>query len=156
MAKRLDSPYEPGKRTSAWRKLKRRRRQELVVGGWLAGDGNRANRLGAVLVGYHDDDGRLRYAGRVGSGFDNLELTRWESDLAALATEDCPFDPRPPRPVDRVARYVQPRRVIEVEFQEWTHDDHLRAPSYIGDRFDKEPGDVVREPTTPGTGRDDR
>ena len=145
MAKRLDSPYEIGRRSATWRKLKVRRRQELVVGGWLPGEGNRHRTLGAVLVGYYDD-GRLIYAGRVGSGFDAAELSRWQTDLEALRTDRCPFDPPPPAPVARNATYVEPRLVIEVAFHEWTHDGHLRAPSYVGDRFDKDPTDVVREP----------
>jgi bifunctional non-homologous end joining protein LigD len=146
MAKRLDSTYEPGRRSSAWRKLKKRRRQELVVGGWLAGEGNRERTLGALLVGYYDD-GHLRYAGRVGSGFSNDELARWQADLDVLAVEPSPFDPAPPWPVTRIAHFVEPRLVIEVAFQEWTRDGHLRAPSYLGDRPDKDPRDVVREPT---------
>jgi bifunctional non-homologous end joining protein LigD len=145
VAKRLDSPYEIGRRSATWRKLKKRRRQELVVGGWLAGEGNRSRTLGALLVGYHDD-GRLIYAGRVGSGFDADELRRWQADLELLACEQCPFDPPPPAPVARIATYVEPRLVVEVAFQEWTHDGHLRAPSYVGDRFDKDPADVIREP----------
>jgi bifunctional non-homologous end joining protein LigD len=145
MAKRLDSPYEPGRRTSAWRKLKKRRRQEFVVGGWLPGEGNRRPTMGALLVGYQEG-GRLHYAGRVGSGFNQAALDRWMTDLDRLAIERSPFDPPPPAPVARLAHYVEPVRVIEVAFQEWTHDDHLRAPSYLGDRFDKDPVDVVREP----------
>jgi bifunctional non-homologous end joining protein LigD len=149
VAKRIDSRYEPGRRTPNWRKVKVRLRQELVVGGWLAGSGEREGRLGALLVGYQVDDGaggrRLHYAGRVGTGFTQAELRRVGSILDPLATDQCPFDPRPPRPVDRAAHYVDPVLVAEVEFGEWTPDDRLRHPSYLGLRDDKDPADVVKE-----------
>src|SRR5438477_7455695 len=74
VAKRLDSPYEPGRRTGTWVKVKNKRRQELVIGGWMPGEGRRENRIGALLVGHHDADGKLRYAGRVGSGFKERDL----------------------------------------------------------------------------------
>jgi bifunctional non-homologous end joining protein LigD len=97
-------------------------------------------------VGYYDD-GHLRYAGRVGSGFSADELTRWQADLDVIAIDQSPFEPPPPWPVTRIAHFVEPRLVIQVAFQEWTRDGHLRAPSYIADRLDKDPRDVVREPT---------
>ena len=86
MAKRIDSPYEPGRRSRSWRKVKVRRRQELVVGGWLPGTGGRASTFGALLVGYHEA-GRLRYAGRVGTGFDAVRPRR---------AADRPHQPDPP------------------------------------------------------------
>jgi bifunctional non-homologous end joining protein LigD len=146
IAKRLDSRYEIGRRSTLWRKVKNRRRQELVVGGWLPGEGGRAGRLGALLVGYHDEGGRLRFAGRVGTGFKERELQRLGRLLADLATEECPFDPPPPRPVVRFAHWVRPELVAEVAFGEWTSEDILRHPSYLGLRTDKAPGQVVREP----------
>jgi bifunctional non-homologous end joining protein LigD len=145
VAKRLGSAYEPGRRSPSWRKVKVRRRQELVVGGWTAGEGARRASLGALLVGYHDDAGALRYAGRVGSGYSEVELRRWVAELAALATPDCPFEPPPPRPVERVGRWVRPELVVEVAFHEWTGEGVLRHPSYVGQRFDKDPVTVVRE-----------
>ena len=148
MAKRRASPYEPGKRTPNWRKVKVRWEQELVVGGWLAGEGNRAGRLGALLVGYHDPDapGRpLRYAGRVGTGFTEAELRRLGALLDALADDACPFDPPPPRPVARAAHWVTPDLVVEVSFGEWTSDGILRHPAYLGQRDDKAAADVERE-----------
>lgn len=145
VAKRLGSTYEPGRRSPSWRKIKVRRRQELVVGGWTPGEGARGASLGALLVGYHDGSGALRYAGRVGSGYSAEELGRWARVLAGLATTHCPFDPVPPRPVARVARWVRPRLVVEVAFHEWTADGLLRHPSYVGQRFDKDPSSVVRE-----------
>ncbi len=150
VAKRLDSPYEPGKRVRTWLKVKVRPQQELVVGGWLAGEGNRSGRIGALLVGYHDqagDGGPLRFAGRVGTGFTDAELRRLEGLLAPLATDDCPFDPPPPRAeLRRGPRWVRPELVAELAFGEWTSDGRLRHPSYLGLRDDKAAADVTREP----------
>jgi bifunctional non-homologous end joining protein LigD len=149
VAKRVDSTYEPGKRTRAWIKVKVRLRQEMVVGGWLPGEGNRTGRLGALLVGYHDapgDGGPLRFAGRVGTGFKDAELTRLGGLLAELASDECPFDPPPPRAeILRGPRWVRPELVAELEFGEWTHDDRLRHPSYLGLRNDKAAADVTRD-----------
>lgn len=145
MAKRLDSPYEPGRRSSNWRKVKIRPEQEFVVGGWLPGEGNRAGRLGSVLVGYYEGDD-LRFAGKVGTGFSDRELTRLEGVLADLAADESPFDPPPPKLVARHARYVRPEIVAEVAFGEWTDDGRLRHPSYLGQRDDKDPREVIREP----------
>ena len=149
VAKRLDSRYEPGKRTRTWLKVKVRLRQEMVVGGWLPGEGNRSGRIGALLVGYHDapgDGGPLRFAGRVGTGFKDAELTRLAGLFDELATDDCPFDPPPPRAeILRGPRWIRPELVAELEFGEWTHDDRLRHPSYLGLRDDKDPRDVTRD-----------
>jgi bifunctional non-homologous end joining protein LigD len=149
VAKRLDSPYEPGKRTRAWRKVKVRRRQEMVVGGWLPGEGNRSGRIGALLVGYHDragDGGPLRYAGRVGTGFTDVELGRLATALDPLVIDDCPFDPPPPRlDIARGPTWVRPELVAELAFAEWTSDDRLRHPSYLGLRTDKSAADVTRD-----------
>jgi bifunctional non-homologous end joining protein LigD len=149
MAKRRDSVYVPGKRSSAWVKVKVRRRQELVVGGWWPGEGNRHGSLGSLVVGVHDPaapGNPLRFAGKVGTGFNAAALREYERLLDGLATEDCPFDPRPPAAVSRHARWVRPEVVIEVEFAEWTSEGVLRHPSHIGRRFDKDPTAVVREP----------
>jgi len=150
VAKRLDSRYEPGQRTRTWRKVKVRRRQEMVVGGWLPGEGARGGRIGALLVGYHDrpDDGRpLRYAGRVGTGFTEVELRRLAGVFAPLATPDCPFDPPPPRAdLVRGATWLHPELVAELAFAEWTGDGRLRHPSYLGLRADKPAGAVTRDP----------
>ena len=150
VAKRADSTYVPGARTRTWLKVKVRRHQEVVVGGWLPGEGNREGRLGALLVGVHDapGDGRpLRYAGRVGTGFKEAELHRLADQLEALATDECPFDPPPPRPdVARGAHWVRPELVAEVAYGEWTGDHRLRHPSYLGLRFDKDADQVTRDP----------
>jgi bifunctional non-homologous end joining protein LigD len=145
VAKRLESKYEPGRRSPAWRKVKVRNRQEFVVGGWQPGEGGRSGKLGSLLVGYYDD-GRLVYAGKVGTGFDERELRRLGELLAERAVEESPFDPPPPRPVARVARWVRPDLVAELEFGEWTADGILRHPSYLGLRDDKAPEEVGRAP----------
>jgi bifunctional non-homologous end joining protein LigD len=145
LAKRVDSRYEIGRRSQLWRKVKNRYRQELVVGGWLAGEGGRAGFLGALLIGYYEGD-ELRFAGRVGTGFSFHELERLGALLRELATDECPFTPPPPAATTRLAHFVRPELVAEVEFGEWTSDGVLRHPSYLGLRADKDPRSVVREP----------
>jgi bifunctional non-homologous end joining protein LigD len=148
VAKRLDSPYEPGKRTRTWLKVKVRRRQELVIGGWIPGTGGRSGRLGALLVGYHDEagvPGPLRFAGRVGSGFSDAEMDRLAALMAPLTTDTCPFDPPPGRAdVARGVTWLLPELVAELAFAEWTGDGRLRHPSYLGLRTDKPAGEVTR------------
>ena len=146
VAKRVDSRYEPGRRSGAWIKIKNTGRQEFVIGGWLSGEGRRRERIGALLLGYYerDDAGtpRLRYAGRVGTGFTEAELEALAKRLARLERDDSPFTGRQP---GRGAHFVEPRLVAEVEFREWTRAKMLRAPSYKGLRDDKDPLDVVLE-----------
>ncbi|MCW2996445.1 MAG: ligD [Conexibacter sp.] len=149
VAKRLDSPYEPGRRTGAWRKVKNTNRQELVIGGWLPGEGRRRERIGALLVGARDEDGDgpLRFAGRVGTGFTEAELDRLAGLLGPLVRDSSPFGPLPRAvKIPREAVWVEPELVCEVEFVEWTREGVLRAPSYKGLRDDKPAGLVVREP----------
>jgi bifunctional non-homologous end joining protein LigD len=142
MAKRLDSPYCPGKRTSHWLKIKAKLGQELVIAGWLPGEGRRMNTLGALLAGYYED-GKLRYAGRVGTGFKEDYLRMLMAELKARARDTSPFTPPPEPP--RQAIFVEPELVAEVEFTEWTREGILRHPAYKGLRDDKRPQDVVRE-----------
>jgi bifunctional non-homologous end joining protein LigD len=140
VAKRLDSHYAPGQRSSSWIKVKNKQRQNLVVGGWLP-EKERPERLGALLAGYFDARGDLRYAGRVGTGWDAKERARLERLLASLARARAPFEgKRGPRG----ARYVEPRLVAEIEFTEWTNDSILRHPSYKG-LVEMNPEDVVLE-----------
>ncbi len=145
MAKRLGSSYEIGRRSANWRKLKIRPRQELVVGGFTEGEGGRRGTLGALVLGYYGADGRLTYAGRVGSGMSDEDVRWWDRELRAAVAERCPFDP-PPRGIHgRAAVWVEPRFVVEVAFANWSRDGRLRHPSYVGARFDKNPLDVRRE-----------
>jgi len=147
VAKRLDAPYEPGARSSAWTKIKNVGRQELVIGGWLGGEGRRERRIGALLLGVYDPDGAFRYAGRVGTGFSDAELDRLGELLGPLKREDSPFTAgqRPPRG----AIFARPELVAEIEFTEWTSAGVLRHPSYKGLREDKAAREVVREDTDP-------
>jgi bifunctional non-homologous end joining protein LigD len=145
VAKRRDSAYEPGRRSRSWVKVKVRREQELVVGGWAEGEGRRAGTVGSLLLGYHDDDGTLRYAGRVGTGFSDAELVRLDAKLAPLAQDSCPFDPPPPTLHRRRAHWVSPELVVEVAYGEWTPDQLLRHPVYRGERLDKAASEVTRE-----------
>ncbi len=142
VAKRLDSTYLPGRRSDAWRKVKPTLGQELVVGGWLPGAGRLESRLGSLLVGYHDADGALQYAGRVGSGLDESERARLEQLLAPLTRDTSPFAHTPRL---KAPTWVVPEVVVEVAFHEWTRGGVLRAPRYKGLRDDKSASEVVRE-----------
>jgi bifunctional non-homologous end joining protein LigD len=145
VAKRVDCPYQPGVRSTAWVKVKTVQRQELVVGGFTRGKGRRSEGIGALLVGVHDRDGALRYAGRVGSGFSERELERLERLLTPLLRSSSPFGAGPSPP--RGSRFTEPRLVAEIEFSEWTAQGILRQPRYKGLREDKSPEEVVREAT---------
>jgi bifunctional non-homologous end joining protein LigD len=142
VAKRLDSRYEPGRRTGAWVKVKHTLNQELVIGGWLPGEGRRSDRIGALLMGYHED-GAFRYAGRVGTGFTDPTLADLAARLSPLRRRTSPFTPTPKLP--RSAVFVEPSIVAAIEFRQWTSDRVMRAPSYKGLREDKAPRDVVLE-----------
>jgi bifunctional non-homologous end joining protein LigD len=140
IAKRVDAPYTPGRRSTAWVKVKNVQRTDVVVGGWLPGEGRRAGRLGALAVGFHDDGGALRYAGRVGSGFDEAELDRVARVLEPLARDSSPFEGRQP---PRETRFVEPRLVAAVDYGQWTQARTLRHPVYRGLRDDLEPEQVT-------------
>jgi bifunctional non-homologous end joining protein LigD len=139
IAKRLDCPYTPGRRTQHWVKVKNIRRTEVVIGGWLGGEGGRAGRLGALVVGYYDDSGALRYAGRVGTGFDDRELIRLGKLLAGRARDSSPFEGRQP---PKLTHFVEPDLVASVDYSQWTTAHTLRQPSYKGLRDDIPPHDV--------------
>lgn len=139
VAKRLDSAYTPGRRSACWLKIKNVRRASLVIGGWMPGEGNRSGRLGALLVGFREEDGALKYAGRVGTGFDAAELARLGDLLADRTIERSPFAGRQP---PKLARYVEPDLVAEVEYTEWTQTRTVRHPAYKGLRDDLDASDV--------------
>ena len=142
MAKRTSSLYTPGRRSKDGLKIKNTCRQEFVVGGWLPGAGSRTGRIGALLAGYHDEDGALRFAGKVGTGFTDAELTRLGAQFAERARDTSAFTDKVPY---REARFLEPELVMEIEFTEWTHNGTLRHPSYKGLRDDKPASAVVRE-----------
>jgi bifunctional non-homologous end joining protein LigD len=142
IAKRADSVYHSG-RSPDWRKLKCTTSQLLVVGGWTDSSGQRAG-FGALLVGYYDDGDELRYAGRVGSGFDDRELADVQQTLAGLTADRTPFVDVP-----RVkgSHWVRPQLVVEVTFSEWTPEGRLRHPRFESVRSDADPSEVRRQLT---------
>ena len=153
IAKRLDSIYEPGRRSRAWLKVKNRPRQEVVIGGWLPGEKGRSGRIGSLAVGYYDitaDEAarkdrpqHLVYAGNVGTGFTEETLERLAELLEPLRRDESPFEGKRQPPKGTV--FVEPRLVADVEFGEWTRTRTLRASSFKGLRDDKDPQDVVLE-----------
>jgi len=144
LAKRRDSPYLPGKRSPSWTKIKNLLTQEVIVGGWTPGEGNRRGRLGSLLLGLPAGEG-LQYIGQVGTGFSASILDDLVQRLEARRSDRNPFvTPVPPR-YEHVATWVEPILVGEVSFSEWTNDGRLRQPSWRGLRDDKAPEKVRRE-----------
>ncbi|HEY3773845.1 MAG TPA: non-homologous end-joining DNA ligase [Solirubrobacteraceae bacterium] len=142
IAKRADSPYRPT-RSRDWLKFKCEAGQELVIGGFTAPRGSRTD-FGALLLGYHDPDGSLRYAGKVGTGFDQETLSELGARLRGLARERSPFSPRDTIR-ERGITWVEPTLVAELAFTEWTDAGRLRHPRFLGLRDDKSAAEVVRE-----------
>ena len=152
IVKKLDSPYQAGKRTGAWLKIKNQRRQELVIGGWVPGQGARQGSIGALLTGCYNltpeeaeklgDPQLLKYAGKVGTGFTQATLTMLTKLLLPISRNTCPFaiDPKV-----KNSKFVDPVLIAEFEFTEWTPNHTLRHPSFKGLRDDKDPHQVVRE-----------
>jgi bifunctional non-homologous end joining protein LigD len=146
VAKRLDSRYQPGKRTRDWLKFKAHYEQEFVIAGYTRGKGRRANAFGSLVLAVYGANG-LEYVGNVGTGFDETEIERLLKKLRPLERKQPPFAqvPKLPRVRKGDVVWVEPRLVAEVSFVEWTHDGRLRAPVYQGLREDKEPEEVRRE-----------
>jgi bifunctional non-homologous end joining protein LigD len=142
VSKRRDAPYTPG-RSKSWLKIKCHQRQEFVIGGYTDPEGSRVG-LGSLLLGVHDKDGDLRFAGKVGTGFSSKVLEDLRRRLTALEQPRSPFKQARIPGVTR-AHWVRPELVGEVEFSEWTSDGRLRHPSFQGLRADKSPRDIVRE-----------
>jgi len=146
VAKRADSRYQPGRRGTEWRKVKVRGRQEVVIAGYTKGQGRRTGGFGALVVGVNEAGG-LRWAGNVGTGFTDAELDRLLALLKPLERAESPFaeTPRMPRVRRSDVVWVEPRLVAEVEFAEWTRENRLRAPVYLGLREDKPASEVRKE-----------
>ncbi len=146
MAKRLDSTYQPGTRSKDWIKIKNRRRVELPVGGFTTGTGNRATTFGSLLVGIDLEAVKdpevaraveglaatnLRFAGGVGTGFNQSTLELLTTELRALSTNTCPFDPPPPAAIAHTTTWVTPSLRIVVDLAEFTNQGHVRHASFV-------------------------
>ena len=154
VAKKTNSVYESGRRSGAWVKLKITKSQEFVIGGYTLPEGSRKY-FGALLVGYNSQEG-LRFAGRVGTGFSEKLLASVDAQLQKLKRSTCPFINLPEKTkgrwglgitpaVMKRCQWVKPVLVAQVKFTEWTLDDQLRQPVFLGLRTDKQAEDVVRE-----------
>ncbi len=154
IAKRRDSKYETGRRSSAWVKFKWTNEQEFVIGGYTPPQGTRSH-FGALLVGYYEN-GKLIFASKVGTGFNEKLLKLLYERFQKLKRADCPFANLPEKrswrwgkPVTaaemRRCTWVDPKLVCQIRFAEWTRDGRLRQPAFLGLREDKSPKEVVRE-----------
>jgi bifunctional non-homologous end joining protein LigD len=149
MAKWADSPYEQ-RRARSWQKVKVRPQQEFVVVGYTKGQGRRVRHLGSLVLAVQEG-GRLRWVGNVGTGFSERMLDELLGRLRKIERPESPLAvvPKMPRVRKGDVVWVEPRLVVEVEFVEWTHDGHLRAPAFLGIREDKAPEEVRRESPMP-------
>jgi len=143
IAKRADAPYEMGRRSRAWLKLKIERRQEFVVGGWTEPRKSREH-IGAILLGYYNASGELVYAGHTGTGFGRQSLLDMYQRLRRLERKSSPFTTTPR--TNEAPHWTTPSIVVEIKFNEWTADGKLRQPVFLGVRDDKSPLEVVHEP----------
>jgi len=154
IGKKRSSKYEPGRRSGAWIKLKTVNEQEFVIGGYTPPSGSRKH-FGAILVGYYEN-GKLRFAGKVGSGFTEKTLASLRKKFRAEERDDCPFVDLPSNQggewvqgitpsMMKKMHWVNPKFVAEIKFAEWTRDGKLRQPVFLGLREDKKPGEVKRE-----------
>ena len=147
IAKDSTATYKPGKRSDAWLKFKCSHEQEFVIGGYTDPQGER-DYFGALLLGYYDN-GKLQYAGKVGTGFADRELRDVHAKMSKLATETSAYEsPRLIR--EKNKHWIKPKLVCQVAFTEWTDDGKLRHPRYLGLRTDKAAKEVVREESTHG------
>jgi bifunctional non-homologous end joining protein LigD len=144
IAKKWESTYQPGRRSSSWIKDKIWNTQEVVIGGWREGTGGRTSGIGALMLGIPDDGG-LHFAGRVGTGFTEKELAKLKATLKPLETDESPFNTRLPNVDAKGVTFVRPELVGEVRYSERTSDGRLRQPSWRGLRPDKMPEDVTWE-----------
>jgi bifunctional non-homologous end joining protein LigD len=145
VAKRIGSPYVPGRRSADWRKIKLISTQDCVILGWTQGQGGRSNSFGALLVGAIDEAGRMRWIGQVGTGFTDRMLADLMERLTHLVRSDPPIDDDALASI-KGATYVEPELVCEVEYLEITKSTKkMRAPSFRAMRPDKIPDDCVLE-----------
>ncbi len=135
VAKYIESRYEAGKRSRNWLKIKSALSDDFVICGYTAGEGARSDTFGALVLGYFDDKGEMKFAGHVGTGFDEAGLVEMKKRLDELRTEGCPFSETPP--LNAPATWVRPELVAEVKFTEWTEEGRLRIPVFLRLRQDK-------------------
>jgi bifunctional non-homologous end joining protein LigD len=154
IGKRTDSTYETGRRSGAWIKLKLHQEQEMIIGGFTDPEGSRQH-FGSLLLGYYEKS-KLIYAGKVGTGFNDILLASLAKKFKGLAVDACPFANLPEtktgrygagitRAVMKRCHWLKPKLVCQVKFSEWTRDGKLRQPVFFGLREDKSPRDVCRE-----------
>lgn len=146
VAKKMSSHYQEGKRPSTWVKIKPRHRQEFVVGGWSEGRDGNAGNLGSLLLGYMDG-GDLIHCGSVGSGLNDQSRREWLARVSEHELAKPPFANKVDRKAGRTFHWTAPNYVVEVAFNNWAEDGHLRHPVYLGHRTDKAPSEVIREVT---------
>jgi len=146
LAKRRGSPYEAGRRSHAWLKVKATKSDDFVIGGYSAGQGARSSTFGALLVGSYTENGQLQYVTNVGTGFDDRTLAEMRRRLDGIRSETCPFAQLPPV---KGATWVRPELVAEVKFAERTHDGALRAPVFLRLREDKSATQALRAEVVP-------
>lgn len=145
VSKESDSPYESG-RGRLWIKAKCSKRQEFIIGGFTEGKGGRTGVMGALLLGVHDK-GKLRYVGKVGTGFNEATLRDLKKKLSHIYQADCPFDLNAPKGKD--IHWVEPEMIVEINFSNWTNEKILRNPVFLGIRTDKKPKNITIEKETP-------
>lgn len=141
MAKKADSTYHPGIRSSQWLKIKTHRTQEAVIAGFTEGRGGRKH-FGALILGMYQNN-EFVYIGHTGSGLDDKGLVQVYKKLQPLITDKCPFNKKPK--TNMAATWVTPQVVCEVKFQEWTNDNLLRIPIFLRLREDKKATDIIKE-----------
>jgi len=141
VAKKLDSPYEPGRRSPHWLKIKIVQSQELVVGGWCPEKGDNRQRIGCLLLGYYDK-GKFHYAGSVGTGYTDAIHTQLVGKLQKIGRSDSPFAEKVPKPNPI---FVDPKLVVEVDYRRWPEGGLVQQASYKGLRMDKKASQVIKE-----------
>lgn len=140
IAKKEDSPYLEGKRTSTWLKLKATRTSEFLVCGYTEGKGSLLDSFGALIFGVYDDDNQLVYAGSVGTGFNDATRQKLFDVMQSLKSKQCPFAVRPM--AKAIASWLTPEMVVEIKYAEWTMDNKLRMPVFLQVRTDKKPDEA--------------
>jgi bifunctional non-homologous end joining protein LigD len=145
VSKEADSSYVSG-RGRLWIKAKCSKRQEFIIGGFTEGKGGRTGVMGALLLGVHDK-GKLRYVGKVGTGFNEATLRDMKKKLSHIYQAECPFDLNAPKGKD--VHWVEPEMIVEINFSNWTNEKILRNPVFLGIRTDKKPKNITIEKETP-------